>query len=95
LPSGLKVKKDKTTGEWFVTGKPKKVGTWNAIIKVTAKSGAVEQLPVTITVEKAETLPAWVVGTFEGYFKFKYDTRINSGSVSFWIPLSLEVVYVA
>ena len=33
--------------------------------------------------------------TFEGYFKFKYDTRINSGSVSFWIPLSLEVVYVA
>ena len=33
--------------------------------------------------------------TFEGYFKFKYSTRINSGSVSFWIPLSLEVVCVA
>ena len=33
--------------------------------------------------------------TFEGYFEFKYSTQINSGSVSFWIPLSLEVVYVA
>ena len=51
LPSGLKVKKDKATGEWFVTGKPKKVGAWNSVIKVTAKSGAVEQLPVTVTVE--------------------------------------------
>ena len=51
LPTGLKVKKDKATGEWFVTGKPKKVGTWNSVIKVTAKSGAVEQLPVTVTVE--------------------------------------------
>ena len=51
LPTGLKVKKDKATGEWFVTGKPKKVGAWNSVIKVTAKSGAVEQLPVTVTVE--------------------------------------------
>ena len=51
LPTGLKVKKDKATGEWFLTGKPKKVGAWNSVIKVTAKSGAVEQLPVTVTVE--------------------------------------------
>ena len=51
LPTGLKVKKDKATGEWFVTGKPKKVGAWNSVIKVTAKSGAVEQLPITMTVE--------------------------------------------
>ena len=51
LPTGLKVKKDKASGEWFVTGKPKKVGAWNSVIKVTAKSGAVEQLPVTVTVE--------------------------------------------
>ena len=51
LPTGLKVKKDKATGEWFVTGKPKKVGAWNSVIKVTAKSGAVEQLPVAVTVE--------------------------------------------
>ena len=51
LPSGLKIKKDKATGEWFVTGKPKKVGAWNSVIKVTAKSGAVEQLPVAVTVE--------------------------------------------
>ena len=51
LPTGLKVKKDKATGEWFVTGKPKKVGAWNSVIKVTAKSGAVAQLPVAVTVE--------------------------------------------
>ena len=51
LPSGLKVKKDKATGEWFVTGKPKKVGVWNATITVTTKSGAVEKLPVAVTVE--------------------------------------------
>ena len=51
LPTGLKVMKDKATGEWFVTGKPKKVGTWNSVINVTAKSGAVEQLPITMTVE--------------------------------------------
>jgi hypothetical protein len=51
LPTGLKVKKDKATGEWFVTGKPKKKGSWNATITVTAKSGAVEKLPVAVTVE--------------------------------------------
>lgn len=51
LPSGLKIKKDKATGEWFVTGKPKKKGSWNATITVTAKSGAVEKLPVMVTVE--------------------------------------------
>ena len=33
--------------------------------------------------------------TFEGYFEFEYSTQINSGSVPFWIPLSLEIVYVA
>ena len=34
-----------------MTGKPKKVGAWNSVIKVTAKSGAVEQLSVTVTVD--------------------------------------------
>lgn len=33
--------------------------------------------------------------TFDGHFEFVYCTRINGGSTSFWIPLSLEVVYVA
>ena len=31
--------------------------------------------------------------TFDGHFEFVYCTRINGGSTSFWIPLSLEVVY--
>jgi len=68
LPSGLKVKKDKATGEWFVTGKPKKVGAWNSVIKVTAKSGAVEQLPVTVTVAEAYT-PEGNLTAANGYFR--------------------------
>jgi hypothetical protein len=67
LPTGLKIKKNKVTGEWFVTGKPKKVGVWNSLIKVTAKSGAVEQLPVTVTVSEFKIeLPDWAVGKFWG-----------------------------
>jgi hypothetical protein len=67
LPTGLKIKKNKVTGEWFVTGKPKKVGVWNSVIKVTAKSGAVEQLPVTVTVSEFKIeLPDWAVGKFWG-----------------------------
>lgn len=53
LPTGLKVKKDKATGNWFVTGKPKKKGTWNSTIKVTAKSGAVEELAIPFTIVEA------------------------------------------
>jgi hypothetical protein len=68
LPSGLKVKKDKATGEWFVTGKPKKVGTWNTTIKVTAKSGAVEQLPISMTVTEAY-IPEGNLTAANGYFR--------------------------
>ena len=68
LPTGLKVMTDKVTGEWFVTGKPKKVGTWNSVIEVTVKSGAVEQLPVTVTVAEAYT-PEGNLTAANGYFR--------------------------
>ena len=95
LPTGLKVKKDKATGEWFVTGKPKKVGTWNSVIKVTAKSGAVEQLPVTMTVEdKGEV----VLPSANHYFKEplkngkgeKYVVSVGISNVEEFLP-SLEL----
>ena len=91
LPTGLKVKKDKATGEWFVTGKPKKVGTWNSVIKVTAKSGAVEQLPVTVTVEdKGEV----VLPSANHYFKEplkngkgeKYVVSVGISNVEEFLP---------
>jgi hypothetical protein len=57
----------------------------------------VEQLPVTITVEKAETLPAWVVGTFEGYFNesgwYNY-SNYNKGRGSDWEAIGRFTVSV-
>ena len=48
LPSGLKVKK---TGDmWAIVGNPKKKGTFAATVKVTAKSGAVEELQIAMIV---------------------------------------------
>ena len=49
LPSGLKVKK--TGATWAIVGKPKKKGTFVATVKVTAKSGAIEQLQVAMIVD--------------------------------------------
>ena len=95
LPTGLKVKKDKATGEWFVTGKPKKVGAWNSVIKVTAKSGAVEQLPVTVIVEdKGEV----VLPSANHYFREplkngegeKYVVSVGISNVEEFLP-SLEL----
>ena len=49
LPSGLKVKK---VGDgWAIVGTPKKAGTYNAKVKVTAKSGAVEEVVISVVVE--------------------------------------------
>lgn len=67
LPTGLKVKK--VDDVWYVVGTPKKKGTFSAEIKVTAKSGAVEKLPVVVIVGDGAdvTLPDWAVGTFHGW----------------------------
>ena len=49
LPSGLKVK---NTGDmWAIVGKPKKKGTFAATVKVTAKSGAIEELQIAMIVD--------------------------------------------
>lgn len=67
LPKGLKVKK--VDDVWYVMGTPKKKGTFSAEIKVTAKSGAVEKLPVVVIVgdSAVTTLPSWAIGTFVCY----------------------------
>ena len=67
LPSGLKVKK---IGDmWAIVGNPKKKGAFAATIKVTAKSGAVEELLIgmTVTDKGAIVLPDWAVGSFYGW----------------------------
>ena len=49
LPSELKVKK---VGDgWTIVGTPKKAGTYSAKVKVTAKSGAVEEVLFVVVVE--------------------------------------------
>ena len=63
LPSGMKLVKDKATGTWSIVGSPKKPGTYNVVLKVTATSGATKT--VTIPVE-VEALPAWAQGEFVG-----------------------------
>ena len=63
LPSGMKLVKDKTTGDWSIVGTPTKAGTYNVVLTVTAVSGATETITVPVTVEP---LPAWAVGTFTG-----------------------------
>ena len=97
LPTGLKVMKDKVTGEWFVTGRPKKVGAWNSVIEVTAKSGAVEQLPVAITVAEAYT-PEGNLTAANGYFRVslkngkdeKYTLSVGITNIDEFVP-SLEL----
>ena len=67
LPSGLKVKK---IGDmWAIVGKPKKKGSFATTIKVTAKSGAIEELQIAMIVDDAAplALPEWAVGTFYGW----------------------------
>ncbi len=63
LPSGMKLVKDKTTGDWSIVGTPTKAGTYSVVLTVTAVSGATETITVPVTVEP---LPAWAVGTFGG-----------------------------
>ena len=66
LPSGLKVKK---IGDmWAIVGKPKKKGSFATTIKVTARSGAIEELQIAMIVDDAVpfALPEWAVGTFYG-----------------------------
>ena len=49
LPSGLNVKK---IGDmWAIVGKPKKKGKFAATVKVTAKSGAIEELRIAMIVD--------------------------------------------
>ena len=49
LPSGLKLKK--VGSDWTIVGKPKKAGTYKANVKVTAKSGAVEEVVIVFVVK--------------------------------------------
>ena len=63
LPTGMKLVKDKATGEWSITGSPTKAGTYNVVLTVTAVSGATESVTIPVMVE---ALPAWVCGTFGG-----------------------------
>ena len=63
LPTGMKLVKDKKTGEWSITGSPTKAGAYNVVLTVTAVSGATESVTIPVTVE---ALPAWVCGTFGG-----------------------------
>ena len=53
---------------WAIVGNPKKKGAFAATIKVTAKSGAVEELQIAMIVDDAApfALPEWAVGTFYG-----------------------------
>jgi len=63
LPTGMKLVKDKTTGEWMITGAPTKAGSFNVVLTVTAVSGAVQSITIPVTVE---ALPSWLVGTYTG-----------------------------
>ena len=63
LPSGMKLVKDKATGDWSIVGTPTKAGDYEVVLTVTAVSGATETVTVPVTVEP---LPAWAVGTFTG-----------------------------
>ena len=65
LPSGLKLVKDRKTGEWSITGAPKKAGVYNVVLTATMTSGAKETITVPVTVN---ALPAWAAGTFGGSF---------------------------
>jgi len=73
LPTGMKLVKDKSTGEWMITGAPTKAGAYNVVLTVMAVSGATESVTIPVTVE---SLPDWVVGTFEGY---GYDQYFGDG----------------
>ena len=64
LPSGMKLVKDKATGAWLIVGSPKKPGTYNVVLTVTAKSGATETITIPVEVQ---ALPSWAVGTFAGF----------------------------
>ena len=93
LPTGLKVKKDKSTGAWYIQGKPKKEGVWKSIIKVTAKSGAVEQLAINVTVNDG-TSSGGNLTDANGYFTDnlqngdgeKYSLSMDSGNVDSLLP---------
>ena len=63
LPSGMKLVKDKATGAWSIVGSPKKPGTYNVVLTVTAKSGATETVLAPVEVAP---LPAWAAGAFGG-----------------------------
>ena len=79
LPTGLKVKK--VNEIWSVVGTPKKKGSYNATIKVTAKSGAVEELSITVVVGDSvvAVLPNWAIGTFVCYdYVQGYDHKLPS-----------------
>ena len=50
LPRGLKLSKNRKTGVWSVCGKPRASGAFSVVLKATAKSGAVEEKTVAISV---------------------------------------------
>lgn len=93
LPTGLKVKKDKSTGAWYIQGKPKKEGVWKSTIKVTAKSGAVEQLAINVTVNDG-TSSGGNLTDANGYFTDnlqngdgeKYSLSMDSGDLDSLLP---------
>lgn len=50
LPRGLRLAKNRTTGVWSVSGKPRNSGDFTVKIRATAKSGAVEEKLVRVVV---------------------------------------------
>ena len=72
LPTGMKLAKDKKTGEWTITGSPTKAGVYNVVLTVTAVSGATESVTIPVTVA---ALPEWVSGTFGGMIGKFVDTE--------------------
>lgn len=93
LPTGLKVKKDKSTGAWYIQGKAKKEGIWKTVIKVTAKSGAVKQLAINVTVNDG-TSSGGNLTDANGYFTDNlqngdgenYSLSMDSGDIDSLLP---------
>ena len=63
LPSGMKLVKDKATGDWSIVGTPTKAGTYEVVLTVTTAAGSTRPFQFAVTVDP---LPAWAVGTFTG-----------------------------
>ena len=63
LPPGMKLAKDRETGAWRIVGAPKRAGSYEVTLTVTAASGAQEKVMLEVEVMP---LPEWAVGTFVG-----------------------------